>query len=281
MAAVMGPGSGFGVPGAKRTRRWLLAVVAGWVVVLAGVSWWSVRNDPATVPEQRDAGQAMAPLRKAAGTLLAAAENGPWVIRLGAPHVETCRLTPVRDGRRAGQDVFLYVPQGQAEAALDQVAAALPGDYRAGVVPTKAGTRLALYADAGDFIAVEAHAEPADQVLTLSADTGCRPPGVTTAATGPAAGPAPATLTETVVALGGTAAAEVSVESAGCPEGGVAATYRATAGASGDRPVGVPAGTTVVWSSAGGWAYRKGSASVVVDANGERLQVAVTTACES
>ncbi|WIM96132.1 hypothetical protein ACTOB_008293 [Actinoplanes oblitus] len=273
------------VPGRKRRRRWPAAVVAGWIVVLAGISWWSVRHDPATVPEQQDLGEAMPALRAATGTLLAAAGDGPWAVRLGAPRAETCELTPVRDGTDAGQDIFLYVPEGQARTALNEVAAALPERYRAAVVPTRAGTRLSLLADAGAFIAIEAQAQAADQVLTLSVDTGCRPgkpdrTGTSAAPVAPA-GAVPALLGETVAALGGVAGSGVSVQEIGCPAGGTAATYRAAAGASGGRPRGVPDGVTPVWSGAAGWAYRKGPASVVVDASGERLQVSVTTPCRA
>ncbi|MBB4737689.1 hypothetical protein BJY16_001148 [Actinoplanes octamycinicus] len=270
-------------PRRERRWRWPVAVVAGWVVALTGISWWSVRNDPATVPEQQDLRAATPALRAATGTVLAAAQSGPWVVRLGAPRTGTCELTPVRDGASAGQDVFLYVPEGQARTALDAVAAALPGGYRAAVVPTRAGTRLSLFADAGDFIAIEARAQAADQVLTLTVDTGCRPgtPGDAGAAGTAPGEPAPATLTETVAALGGPAGGGVSVQAVRCPAGGTAATYRATAGPAADGPRGVPGGVTPVWAGAGGWAYRKGPESVVVDASGERLQVSVTTGCRA
>ncbi|WP_212847385.1 hypothetical protein [Actinoplanes ianthinogenes] len=287
------PGETIGPPRAsgKRRRRWPAAMVAGWIVVLAGISWWSVRHDPATVPEQQELAQAMPALREATGTLLAAAQGGPWVVRLGTPRTSTCELTPVRDGTAAGQDVVVYVPEGQARTALNEVAAALPGGYRAAVVPTRAGTRLSLFADAGHFIAIEAQAQAADQVLTLSVDTGCRPgtadeaaavPGAGTSAAVPGAGTAaavPGTLAETVAALGGTPGGGVAVQTIACPGGGTAGTYRSVAGASGSGPRGVPSGVTLVWSGAGGWAYRNGSESVVVDASGGKLQVSVTTAC--
>jgi hypothetical protein len=233
---------GFEVAGAprRRRRRWIGAVVAAWILVLGLLSWWSIDNDPATVPEQRDLEQAMPALRTAAGTLLAAADrvsaaDGRWAVRLGAVRTEKCELTPVRNGVNAGRDVFLYVPEGRARDALDQVAAALPGGYRAGVVALRVGTRLSLYADAGDFIAVEAQAQAADQVLVLSVDTGCRP-GTAAGGSDPAAGAVPATLSRTVTALGGPAGATVTTQVVACPGGGTAATYQATAGRG--RPAG-------------------------------------------
>ncbi|WP_436525912.1 hypothetical protein [Actinoplanes sp. HUAS TT8] len=281
------------------------AVVGAWIVVLALLSWWSIRNDPATVPEQRSVGQAMPALRKAAGVLLAAvdravaqgvaapsstpADGAPWAVRIGAVRADSCELTPVRDGVEAGRDVYLYVPQGRAQEALERVAAALPKEYRAGVVAARVGTKLSLFGDAGDFIAVEAEGQADDQVLTLSVATGCRPGTVPRGndsgglseelGSDPAAGVAPTALGETLAALGGRAGAAVSTQVVACPGGGVAATYQATGGASGDGPRGVPAGATPVWSGAGGWAYGKGSESVVVDDNGENLQVSVTTTC--
>ncbi|WP_255657753.1 hypothetical protein [Actinoplanes sp. L3-i22] len=292
-----GPGMGFEVAGAarKRRRRWIGAVVAGWIVVLALLSWWSIRNDPATVPEQRDVRQAMPALRTAAGVLLDAATRAgvpsrnegadgvpadglPWAVRLGAIRTASCPLTPVREGVDVSRDVFLYVPQGLARAALGRVAGILPESYRAGVVAARVGTTLSLFADAGDFIAIDADAKADDQVLTLSASTGCRP-GPADLGSDPAAGPAPATLTGTVRALGGPAGAAVSAQVVACAAGGSAATWEATAGASGDGPRGVPAGVTPVWAGAGGWAYRIGSESFVVADSGENLQVSVTTAC--
>ncbi|GIF06027.1 hypothetical protein Asi03nite_35650 [Actinoplanes siamensis] len=311
----------------------MAGVVAFWAAVLAGLSWWSVRGDPATVPEQRDVGQAMPALRRASGTLLAAAgsaasgsgglgnvgsgsatpdsaapngtmsggatphsavpngasalgaaSNGAaagserWVVRLGELRSETCQLTPIRAGVNTFREVFLYVPQGRALDAFDQVAAALPREYRAGVVSARVGTKLSLFADAGDFIAIEARARMDDQVLTLSARTGCRP-GSPDPGSDPAAGAPPATLAGTVAALGGRADAEVSTLAVACPGGGTAATYQAIAGPSGDGPRGLPDGTTPVWSGADGWAYRQGPESVVVAAGGENLLVSVTRPC--
>jgi hypothetical protein len=269
----------------KRRRRWIGAVVGAWIVVLALISWWSIRNDPATVPEQRSIEQAMPSLREAAGVLLTAAESAaarggpvPWAVRLGEVRSESCSLTPVRPGVQGSRDVVLYVPQGQAKAAFDQVAAALPGDFHASVLATRVATRLSFYADAGNFIAVDGEAQPDDQVLVLSAGTGCRP-GTTAGGSDPAPGAAPAVLGETLAALGGPAGAAVTTETVACPGGGTAATYQATAGRSGDGPRGVPAGVTPVWSQAGGWAYAQGPVFVVVDDNGENLRLSVTTTC--
>ncbi|WP_231956808.1 MULTISPECIES: hypothetical protein [unclassified Actinoplanes] len=263
-------------PGGKR-RRWVVAMVAAWILGLTGLSWWSIRNDPATVPEQRDLGQAVPALRKATGTLLAAAD-GPWAIRLDALRTEKCRLTPVRDGLDAKRDLVLYVGEGQTRAALDRVAGGLPDGFKAGVTPSRAGSRLSFFADAGDFIAIEGEAGAADQILTLTLDTGCRP-GPATLGADPAAGAAPAVFGKTVAALGGTAGAPASVQAAACPEGGTAVTLAGAGGASGDRPRGIPEGTTPLWSGPDGWAYRDGAASVVVDATGQNLTVSVTTGC--
>ncbi len=299
MAAVTAPEVWYGppVPAPRRRRRWVGAAVGAWVVVLALISWWSIRNDPATVPEQAGIEQAMPALRKATGVLLDAAglvaagsvplpnevpgtaQSGPpWAVRLGAVRSESCALTPVRDGVEAHREVFLYVSQGQAQIALEQVADTLPSGYHAEVMALRIGTRLSFYADAGDFIAIESEAKPDDQVLTLSASTGCRP-GTTAGGSDPVAPPVPATLGETLTALGGRSGAEVSTQAAACPDGGTAATYQAVAGPSGDGPRGVPSDVTPVWSGAGGWAYGKDSDSVVVDDTGENLQVSVTTPC--
>jgi hypothetical protein len=166
MAAVTGPGYGYPPPeGSGARRRWLPVVVGVWGVVLVGAVFWSVRNDPPTVPEQRDVGQAVAVVRGASGAVAAAAQDERWVLSLGALQVEGCSITPVWEGQEASREVILYVPEGDARAALDSVVAGLPADYRAGVVAARGGTRLSFFADAGEHVGVEAEAHSADQVL--------------------------------------------------------------------------------------------------------------------
>lgn len=288
MAAVTGPGYGYPPTPVRdgRRRRWVWAAVGAWTVVLLAGVFWSVRNDPPTVPEQHDLGQALSGLHAASGAVVAAAQQERWVLRLGELRVEDCAITPVRDGQEATRDVTLYVPEGDARAALDTVADGLPEAYQAGVVATRGATRLSLFADAGGHVGVEAEAHSADQVLALRVFTGCRPTVKDLDRADPAAGAVPELLGATVAgvgAAGGSGAGTPQHMAVACPGGGVLATFEADAGPAepDNGPRGVPDGTNPVWVEAGGWAYRTGSESVVVTSVGDRWRVSVTTGCRT
>jgi hypothetical protein len=287
MAAVTGPGYGYPLPkGPGPRRRWLPVAIGVWGLVLVGAVFWSVRNDPPTVPEQRDLGQAVRGLQVAFGAVAAAAQDERWALSLGELQVEGCAITPVRDGQEASREVSVYVPESGAQAALDAVADRLPADYRAGVVTTRGGTRLSFFADVGEYVGVEAEAHSADQVLRLRVFTGCRPTVDDLDRGDPAAGVAPAALDLVVAGItppgaGGPSPGETRARAVACPGGGTVSTFVRDAGpaTSGSGPRGVPEGTVPVWADADGWAYRVGSESVVVTADRDRFQVSLTTAC--
>ncbi|BEL11121.1 hypothetical protein Q0Z83_093120 [Actinoplanes sichuanensis] len=288
-------------------------MVGVWGVVLLAAVFWSVRNDPPTVPEQRDVGQASAVLRAASGAVVAAAQDERWVLGLGALRVEKCSITPVWDGQEVSREVTLYVPDGDARTTLDTVAARLPAEYRAGVVDTRGGTRLSFFADAGESVGVDAEAHSTDQVLRLRVFTGCRPGVDDLDRADPATGPVPSTLDAVVTeitaadpgsppgpstpsgspaatsgpsgsppgATGGNSVGES--RAVVCAGGGTISTFVRDAGPAGtdDGPRGVPEGTVPVWADAGGWAYRVGSESVVVTVEQGRYRVSVTTGCRA
>ncbi|MEV4274418.1 hypothetical protein [Actinoplanes xinjiangensis] len=370
MAAVTGPEYGYPppegsgprwrwLPGGSGPRRWLPVVAGVWGVVLVAAVFWSVRNDPPTVPEQQDVEQAMGVLRVASGAVAAAAQDERWALSLGATQVEGCAITPAWQGQEATREVTLYVAEGDARTALDTVAAGLPAAYRAGVITARGGTRLSFFADAGRHVGVEAEAHAADQVLKLHVFTGCRPSVDDLDLTDPAAGPTPAVLDTVVAEITATAAGDPSgtpgssgtpfpaapsgppgssgtptpaaspgssgtpslappsglpgssgtpgtpgpgrastsappsgpsgsagageARAVACPDGGTVSTFVRDAGpvVGESGPRGVPEGTVPVWADAGGWAYRSGSVSVVVNADRDRLRVSVTTACRA
>src|SRR5690349_5480319 len=117
----------------SRRRLWTAVVVTGWVAVLLAVSLWSVRRDPPTVPEQRGIAEAVPELQRAAGALFAAARADESALRLGELRVEDCSITPVRPGSVASRELTVVVPEGDARAALDRIAAGLPASYGASV----------------------------------------------------------------------------------------------------------------------------------------------------
>ncbi|MET0422797.1 MAG: hypothetical protein ABW046_02910, partial [Actinoplanes sp.] len=180
-----------------RRRIWLASLVGAWIVVVAGLGVWSVRHEPATVPEQRNISQAVPELQKAAGVTLAAAGGpGRAVVLEDLRYAEDCDVTPVRTGVIATRDVTLQVAEGGARAALDAVAAALPERYQALVAGGRGGTRFSLHAVAGNFLVIDSSADAGTRVLRLRLSTGCRPLGdETTDPEGPAAGAVPGALT--------------------------------------------------------------------------------------
>lgn len=283
MAAVTGPQLGSEPP--NRRRWWLAGVVAGWIVVLAVLGTWSVWHSPATVPEQRDVASVVPELQRAAGVVYAAADGAGRAVVLGELElIAGCRITPVRHGLVVARDLTVYVAEGDAEAALDGIAEALPEGYRAEVAVTRGGTRVGLHADAGNFIGIDSSAAAVAKVVTLRLTSGCRPGPESTAGTSdPAAGAVPGELGAVVRGLGGQGGAAPEVRAVACPDGGVAGSYTVDVDTPADldaRMRALTKGADVVRSDAAAWAYRKGVDSVVVTPDGKRVRVSVATGCQ-
>ena len=207
-------------PRPGRRRWWLLGLVGAWIVVVAVLAVWSVGNEPATVPEQRDLARAIPDLQRATGVVFAAASGpGRAVVLDDLTLTGDCRVTPVRRGVVATRTVTMYVGAGKAAEALDDVVAALPPAYQGEVARSRGGTRLSLFADAGDFIAVEATAEATGQIVGLRLSTGCRPTAGTPGRDSPAAPPAPPLLAEVLTALSGAGGAAAADPAPSAPAG--------------------------------------------------------------
>ncbi|MCW3844801.1 hypothetical protein ONA70_32450 [Micromonospora yasonensis] len=254
--------------------RWLVPATVAWALLLAGLTWWSVRHDPPTVKEQRTLGQAAAVTDRAMGRLVAALGDGAW--ELTPPRVERgCRVTPLTDGAALTRGLDVPVPAGSERALLDHVTQRLPADWRAGVA-TEAG-RPRLRADAGEFIAIDGRVV-ADGLVRFSAATGCRPADIEFGEL-LLAHPAGPALTAALGALGRPAPVGAKWVTAPCPAGGPARTVVVTAGAvpaslAALRPLGA-----VLLDRPGTYAYRSGSAVVLADTTGDRLRLAASTGC--
>jgi hypothetical protein len=254
------------------------------MVVVAGLGVWSVRRDPATVADQRDIVVAVDDLQRVAGVLYAAAGGDGRAVVLGGLNIlPGCSITAVRPGVTANRDVTVYVRPGEARAVLEDIAVGLPGEFRAGVIDLKAGTRLSLHADAGNFVGIDSEAEATATVLTVRVSTGCRPRDEDWPdRADPAAGAAPGVLSTVVGALGGPAPQPI-VQAVACPDGGSAGTYTALGVATpadlGERMRAVSAGGQLLRQDASAWAYRTGDVSVVVVPDEKHLRISVSTAC--
>ncbi|HEU4349689.1 MAG TPA: hypothetical protein VFR35_18080 [Actinoplanes sp.] len=269
-------------PGTKR-RWWLTGLVTAWIAVVAASGWWSARNDPPTVPEQRTIAEALPVLERAAGALMAAAIGDDRAVTLGALRVSRdCRVTPIRDGIEAVREVTVYLPAGRALPLLKEIAAALPADFRAEAGASSGGRRVGLHADAGGFVSIDAGVDAGTQVVQIGASTGCRPlaGGVNLSPTDPPAA-APPPLARALAAVGGVG--QVRMREVACPDGGAARTYTVD-GVRAPRDLGrslqpVVEGATVVRAEPAGWAYLVGGDSVVIIKDGDTLRVEATTAC--
>ncbi|HEU4347820.1 MAG TPA: hypothetical protein VFR35_08530 [Actinoplanes sp.] len=270
-------------PGTRR-RRVLIALLAAWIAALAGLAWWSVRNDPPTVPEQRTIADALPVLQRAAGALIAASAGDDRAVELGGLRMyRDCSVTPIRRGIEAARTVTVHVPAGRALPVLKEIAAALPAAFRAEAGSSSGGRRVGLHADAGGFVAIDAAADSGTQVFQLEATTGCRPVdgGVDLNPADPPAPSTPPSLRRALTALG--SAGRPRLREVACPDGGTARTYTVD-GVPAPRDLGrslQPAidGATVVRAEPAGWAYLTGSVSVVVVKDGDALRVSSTIAC--
>jgi hypothetical protein len=199
-----------------------------WALLLAALTWLSVRDDGPTVREQRSLTQAGPVVDRTIGDLAAAAGAGALVELLPPTVARGCRITPFEDGGTLERGVDVRVVGAEPRALLDRIAEALPDRYRAVVLLTREGIRLR--ADAGEFVTVRGQEREAGTVR-LTADTGCRPLGT-------GYQPKPVTgadaevdaVTVALRALGRPAAGGPELVAAPCPDGGSIRTARATAG---------------------------------------------------
>ncbi len=250
-----------------------------WAVLLAGLTWFSTRNDPPTVREQRTLAEAGPVVDGAIGELVAAASDA--VLALAPPEIDRgCRITPFADGATLSREVELAVPGGEERAVLERVAGRLPATWRAGVRVTTDGPRLR--ADAGEFVVVRGR-PVADGRIRLTVDTGCRLVGGGYVRPGPgAAGAEAGVLAEALRALGGSAAGAETAVTAPCPGGGVTRTAWSGVG----EPAGSPqaalaplAGGAPVVETPQLYAFRRDGVALLADLHPDGIRVAATSGC--
>lgn len=264
----------------RRWLRWLVAATVAWAVLLAGLTWWSVRRDPPTVKEQRTLDQAGPVVDRAIGRLTAAIGSDGVPAILPDRVERGCRVAPLADGAELTRAVAVAIPGDDVRALLTRVAGRLPAAWRAGV--TGSATGPVLRADAGEFVAVEGRPEGPGRVR-LTATTGCRPVGAGYQPPAATAGPESAELTRALARWGG-AAGPVQLLAAPCPDGGTARTARAEtaggpAGAALAEPFRDRAGDGPVLRDSADEYARWSSPAVLAERAGDRVRIAVTSPC--
>ncbi|RIV37221.1 hypothetical protein [Micromonospora radicis] len=267
------PDAGSGWP------RWLVALTVAWAVLLAGLTWYSARNDPPTVREQRTLAQAVPVVDAAIGELVAAAAGA--VPALAPPEIERgCRITPFATGATLRRQVDLAVAGGEERALLEQVSDGLPAAWRAGVRVTSDGPRLR--ADAGEFVTVQGR-QVGDGRIRLTAETGCRPVDGEPAAPAPgAAGAEARALAEALRALGAPTVEPTELVTATCPGGGVSRTVRSADVVPAGSPTAALAplaGGTPVVETPETYAYRRDGVAVLAELGPDGVTLAATTGC--
>ncbi|WP_433648860.1 hypothetical protein ACQP2C_17895 [Micromonospora zamorensis] len=266
-------------PPARPWRRWLLAATAAWAVLLALLTWTSVRDDPPTVREQRSLDQAGPVVDRAIGELARAA-GAAGLLELGPARIaEGCRVTPFADGARLRRDVGVLAPTGTEQTVLEGIAERLPASWRAGVGPGLNG--IELYADAGEFVAVQGR-PTADGRVRVVVDTGCRPVGSGYTPVAANAGPEAAALTAALRALDRPADAAPELVTAPCPGGGSAHTVRSADGpgpAASTAALAALAGNAPLLDQPPVYAYRTGAVTVLAELSQDANRLAATVGC--
>ncbi|MEO3779713.1 hypothetical protein ABGB16_23310 [Micromonospora sp. B11E3] len=258
----------------RRRSRWLLAAAVVWGVLLAVLTWVSVRTDGPTVREQRTLAQAGPVVDRAVGELVAAA--GGRVVTLAPERVTSgCRVTPMLDGAALERAVEVMTGGDDPRAVLEQVSDRLPATWRAGVLATGDGPRLR--ADAGEFVAV-AGRPAGDGRVRLTVATGCRPVGDGYRPPAAQGGPEADALAAALRALGNPAAPAPQTLAAPCPGGGSARTARVTLDpvpAEPARALAPVAAGAVFLDAPEVYAYRQGPVTVALTGG----ELTATTGC--
>ncbi|MET8911034.1 hypothetical protein [Micromonospora sp. NPDC004551] len=260
----------------RRRLRWLVAATVAWALLLAGLTWWSVRHDPPTVKEQRSLDQAGPVVDRAVGRLTAAVGRDGVPAVLPARVERGCRVTPLDDGVELERGVEVVLAGDDVRELLQRVADRLPADWRAGVSAFDGEPRLR--ADAGEFVAVEGRAGGPGRVL-FTARTGCRPEGAGYRPPTAAAGDEAEEARRALRGWGG-AAGPVQVLVAPCPGGDTARTARAETAGVGQASLAAAfgAGAPPVRDTADVYA-RSGDPAVLAERVDDLIRVAVTTPC--
>ncbi|MBB5870636.1 hypothetical protein F4553_004015 [Allocatelliglobosispora scoriae] len=151
-----------------RKRNLIIAGVTAWGLLLVALAVYSYRNDAATVPGQTTVGQAQATMDRVAGEVVGIAPQLSAVI--DDQDARNCEITKAWDGKALTKTVTLATPKGTEEKLLRSIAEQLPGGYKARI--TEPDDSIAMYADAGDFVAVRGRTAPG--IVTITMTSGCR-----------------------------------------------------------------------------------------------------------
>jgi hypothetical protein len=267
-------------PPSWKAPRWLiiLSVVWGVALLVSGIVY--AVHGKATVREQTTIVGALPVVDAATHNVIGSA--GPAVVAIsGFDKIGDCKITPVRSGVSYGRTIDIYATPGTESALLRTVAAGLPASYRAHSGP---GNILDLYADAGDYVAVNgsglAPGEIEVRVVTGCRELGGRLPIVAA----PVQGSAEMAPVQEVLTVFGIRAISTSAAEISCGSGrGVLRTVEAHTDQGQPGPLGAALATLApapFVSSPNLLAYRSGSADVAVTTDSSGMTITATQRCQ-
>ncbi|MEV4517312.1 hypothetical protein AB0K00_51205 [Dactylosporangium sp. NPDC049525] len=259
-------------------RRWIIAGTAAWVLVVAGLAYYSSRNDPPTSRDQTTIADGLPVVDTALARVAAALDPATSVPALGG-YTRTdrsCRVTSAREGTRFERVLLVYVKQDTEPAVLDRVHNALPAAYQSHLV-SGPSTHL-LTADAGDFVTLRGAVVKPGQVR-FTADTGCRIQDAAVEEATPQSQTANRAPVQAVLDTLKQTASQWRTHRLTCPGGGTLWTVEAvTTGDGAAARTTVPA-TAVILDEPGLFAFRAGEAGVALRVEGDGLHITSTAGC--
>jgi hypothetical protein len=263
-------------------RRWIVVVVAIWLVILAGGLGWALVHGKATDREQTTVAQAKPDVDHAIALIASAATADGRAVPVLADFVKAgnCKVSVFRGGERYERALTVLVPAGTEAALMHRIGDRLPASYHVQIAD---GTPALFFGDAGDFVRVTG-AVPAPGEVRFVADTGnCRTLGELAPA---AAFTGNRSLIAPVLSMldVNVTSAQWSAFAVPCAAGGSMSTVEAVG------PDGVVAGAadlrlalsglgTVVVAAPETYAYRTGTTGVAVRVQNRHLLVTATTDC--
>ncbi len=254
-------------------KRWIIVGAVVWGVVILGLGYYSLRNDPPTAREQTTIAEALPQVDAALADVASTLDANTTVAVLGGYQQvgRGCSVTVARGGARFERTLIVYTKEGSEPAVLERIRRALPERYKAGL------SHNVLSADAGNFVSVRGGVANPGQVR-IAADTGCRAMNARVEESTPAGAnrePVQAVLDSLKLT-----AAQWQTHRVACPKGGTLWTVEAdTASAPATLPDTLRPASGVVFDKPDLLAFRSGPAGVTVRIADNALVVTATTGC--
>ncbi|WP_327006558.1 hypothetical protein OHA72_04340 [Dactylosporangium sp. NBC_01737] len=259
-------------------RHWIIAGTAAWALVIAGLAYYSSRNDPPTSRDQTTIADGLPVVDTALARVAAALDPATSVTALGGytRTDQSCRVTSAREGTRFERVLLVYVKKDTEPAVLDRVHDALPAAYQSHLV-SGPNTHV-LTADAGDFVTLRGAVVQPGQVR-FTADTGCRVQDAAVKEATPQSQTANRAPVQAVLDTLKQSASQWRTHRLVCPGGGILWTVEAVTTGDGAAARSTVPATAVVLDEPKLFAFRAGEAGVALRVESDALRITSTAGC--